>query len=246
MIDTHVCGSGAGRQIRFAMKSLESRITDLEDNFVERKEGIRSNDEIRKAVVSFANSLLEGQTAVLFIGVSNDGAVTGVSESDAEKFQQRVRRICEDDCFPPIVIRTVDVITADNRHVLAFEFGHSQARPHFTGHAFVRVGSESVKASASKLDELIASRNTTAERLLAAKDKHELVTVVIPDRALIPGQFQFSQRREWTCTVESCDAFTVRILDHGAQRYWTLPLEFLVFGKDPKSDRLLVEYTRTR
>jgi len=55
------------------MKSLESRITDLEDDFVERKEGIHGKDEIRKAVVSFANSLLEDQTAGLFIGVSNDG-----------------------------------------------------------------------------------------------------------------------------------------------------------------------------
>jgi len=232
--------------MRFAMKSLKSRITDLEDNFVERKEGIRSNDEIRKAAVSFANSLLEGQTAVLFIGVSNDGAVTGVSESDAEKFQQRVRRICEDDCFPPIVVRTVDVITVDNKHVLAFEFGPSQARPHFTGHAFVRVGSESVNASPMLLDELIASRNTKAGQLLAAKDKQALVTVIIPDRALIPGKSQFSQRREWTCSVDSCDALTVRFLDHGAQRFWSLPLEFQVFGKDPSRDRLLVEYTRTR
>jgi hypothetical protein len=228
------------------MKSLESRIPDLEDNFVERKEGIRGNDEIRKAVVSFANSLLEGQTAVLFIGVSNNGVVTGVSEADAEKFQQRVRRVCEDDCFPPIAIRVADVITIDNKHVVAFEFGPSENRPHFAGQAFVRVGSESVKASASKLNELVANRNTRAGRLLAAKDKNELVTVVIPDRAQIPGQLPFSSRREWTCTVDSCDALTVRFLDHGAQRFHSLPLEFLVFGKDPNRDRLLVEYTRTR
>jgi hypothetical protein len=97
-----------------------------------------------------------------------------------------------------------------------------------------------------KLDELIASRNSSAGRLLAAKDKQELVTVVIPDRALIPGQSQFSSRREWTCTVDSCDAFAVRVFDHGAHRYWSLPLEFLVFGKDPNRDRLWVEYTRTR
>jgi hypothetical protein len=45
---------------------------------------------------------------------------------------------------------------------------------------------------------------------------------------------------------DSCDAFAVRVFDHGAHRYWSLPLEFLVFGKDPNRDRLLVEYTRTR
>lgn len=229
-----------------SQRSLKSRIGDLEDNFIERKEGIRGNDEIRKAVVSFANSLLEGQTAVLFIGVSNNGAVTGVSETDAEKFQQRVRRICEDDCFPPIAIRTADVITIDNQHVVAFEFGPSANRPHFAGQAFVRIGSESVKASASKLDELVASRNTKAGRLLAAKDRHEFVTVVIPDRALIPGHLPFSQRREWDCKVESCDAHAV-VVDHiAAGKSWTLPLEYLVFGRDPNRNRLLVEYTRIR
>jgi hypothetical protein len=229
-----------------SQRSLEFRIGNLEDSFIERKEGIRSNDEIRKSVVSFANSLLDGETAVLLIGVSNNGEVTGLSETDAEKFQLRVRRICEDDCFPPIAIRTADVITINSRHVVAFEFGPSANRPHFAGQAFVRVGSESVKASASKLDELIASRNTKAGRLLAAKDRHEFVTVVIPDRALIPGQLPFSQRREWDCKVQSCDAHVV-VLDHiAAGKFWTLPLEYLVFGKDPNRDRLLVEYTRTR
>jgi hypothetical protein len=178
---------------------------------------------------------------VLFIGVGDNGAVTGVSEADAEKYQKRVRRICEDDCFPPIAIRTIDAITVNGKHVVAVEFGPSQNRPHFAGQAFVRIGSESVKASASKLDELIASRNSKAGRLLAAKSKP-----VIPVRALIPGQSQFSSRREWTCSIESCDAHAVRILDHGSGRYWALPLDYLVFGKDPNLDRLLIEYTHIR
>ena len=93
---------------------------------------------------------------------------------------------------------------------------------------------------------MIASRNTKAGRLLAAKDRHEIVTVVIPDRALIPGQLQFSSRREWECRVEGCDAHAVALLDVSAGRTWTLPLEFLLFGKDPNRDRLLVEYTRVR
>ena len=64
--------------------SLQSRVGDLEDSFVERKAGLQSKDEIRKTVVSFANSLLDGQTAVLFIGIANDGKVAGVSAEDAE------------------------------------------------------------------------------------------------------------------------------------------------------------------
>ena len=97
--------------------------------------------------------------------------------------------------------------------MIAFEFGPSQNRPHFAGHAYIRVGSESVKVSASKLDELIASKNTKAGRLLAAKDKHEHVTLIIPVGADFPLGYPTSQRREWECTVDRCDAHYARFYD---------------------------------
>lgn len=227
-------------------RSIESRTGDLEDNFVERKQSVFSNDEIRKTVVSFANSLFEGQTAVLFIGIADDGKVTGIAAADAEKIQKKVRRVCEEDCYPPIAIRAADAIIIDGKHVVAFEFGASSNRPHFAGHAYLRVGAESVKASASKLDELIASRNTKAGRLLAAKDRHEIVMVVIPDGADIPGHGQFNSRRDWECKVDSCDAQTVTFYRLAAQSTVTLALECLLFGRDPHRPRLLIEYTRTR
>jgi len=224
--------------------TLRARIADLEDSLIERKQGVHSNDDIRRVVVSFANSVPEGHTAVLFIGVTNDGIVTGVAADDTDKIQQKLRRVCEEDCFPAIAIHLVDVITIDGKHVIAFEFGPSQSRPHFAGHAYIRVGSESVKASASKLDELIASKNTTAGRLLAAKDRREHLTLIIPVGASIPGQYPFSSRREWECTVERCDAQIARFYDIAAQRSWDLPVEFLLFSWDSNRDRLLIEYTR--
>jgi Putative DNA-binding domain len=227
-----VIGDRAARK-RMNSPTLRARIADLEDSLTERKQGVQSHDEIRKAVVSFANSVPEGHTAVLFIGVANDGTVTGVATDKTDKIQQQVRRVCEEDCFPAIAIHLVNVITIDGKHVIAFEFGPSQSRPHFAGHAYIRVGSESVKASASKLDELIASRNTKAGRLLAAKDKYEHVTLVIPVGATIPGQYPFSSRREWECTVAHCDAHSARFYQIAAQRYWDLPLEFLLFSRDP-------------
>jgi hypothetical protein len=87
-------------------------------------------------------------------------------------------------------------------------------------------------------------KNTTAGRLLAAKDGRELLTLVIPAGASIPGQYPFFSRREWECTVEHCDAQVARSYDVAAQRYWDLPLEFPLFSKDPNRNRLLIEYTR--
>lgn len=225
--------------------SLIARLADLEDSLVERKQGLQSNDEIRKAVVSFANSVPEGHTAVLFIGVARDGTVTGVDADQVEKYQQRVRRICEEDCFPAIAIHLARALTVGGKHVIAFEFDHRQNRPHFAGQAYIRVGSESVKASAAKLDELIASRNTKAGRLLAAKDKSEHVTLILPAGTRIPGQYPFSSQREWECTVAQCDAHSAKFYDIAAHRHWDLPLEFLLFSRDPNRDRLLIEYTRS-
>src|SRR5580658_8818101 len=223
--------------------SLKARIADLEDSLIERKQGIHSKDDIRKAVVSFANSVPEGHTAVLFIGVADDGAVTGIAADQADKIQQRVRRICEDDCFPAIAIQLATVLPIDGKHVIAFEFGPSQNRPHFAGHAYIRVGSESIKASAPKLDEMIAAKNTKAGRLIAAKNKVENVTVVIAAGAHIPGQpYPFVHRREWECTVADCDAQIARFYDIAKQRHWDLPVEPLVFSRDPNWGRLLVEY----
>jgi Schlafen, AlbA_2 len=223
---------------------LSARLANLEDGLTERKQGVQSNDEIRKAVVSFANSVPEGHTAVLFIGVANDGTVAGIPADQVEKVQQKVRRICEEDCFPAIAIQLARALDIEGKHVVAFEFGPSRNRPHFAGHAYIRVGAESVKASASKLDELIAAKNTTAGRLLAAKDRHEHITLVLPAGTSVPGQHPFSQRREWECLVQACDAHTARFYQIAKQQTWDLPLEFLVFGRDPNVDRLLVEYTR--
>jgi hypothetical protein len=240
----HITASG-NLQVGANAASLRDRIANLEDGLTERKQGLHSNEDIRKVAASFVNSVPEDRTAVLYIGVANDGTIVGVSNDDAEKFQIRVRRICEDECFPPIAIKFVEVLNIEGKNVIAFEFGLSPNRPHFTGHAYLRIGSESVKASASKLDELIASRNTKAGRLLAAKDRYEHLTLHFPVRSRLPGQHPFSQRRSLECVVEACDAHIAKFLDLAEQRSYTLPLEPLLFGWDPQHYRLLVEYTPT-
>jgi integrase len=224
--------------------SLKARIANLEDGLTERKQGIQSNDEIRKAVVSFANSVPEGRTAVLFIGVANDGAVVGLTVEEAEKVQQRVRRVCEEDCYPAIAIRLAESIEIDGKYVVGFEFGPSPNRPHFAGHAFVRVGSESIKASASKLDELIASKNTKAGRLLAAKEKYEHLTLILPAGARIAAGHPLARRRDLECIVQHCEAQHAVFYDIADRSTLSLPLDWLSFSWDTARNRLLLEYTR--
>lgn len=63
-------------------EELKERLGDAEDAWTERKTAAHSED-IRKTLVAFANSVPEGEEAILFVGVDNQGNVLGVT--DAEK-----------------------------------------------------------------------------------------------------------------------------------------------------------------
>jgi hypothetical protein len=82
----------------------ESELTRLlnnsESHWVERKPPTVNGAEIRNTLVAFANSVSEGQHAVLFIGVSNDGKPQAVTNTD--KLQKTVTQIAEHDCYPPV------------------------------------------------------------------------------------------------------------------------------------------------
>jgi predicted HTH transcriptional regulator len=180
---------------------------------------------------------------VLYIGVANDGAIAGLTPADLEKVQQQVRRICEEDCFPAIAIKLVEIIETDDRRAVAFEFSASPNKPHFAGHAYQRIGSSSVKASASKLEELIASKNTTAGRLIAAKDSVEHLTLIRPAGAIVDGN-RLARTRESECTVLDCNAHHAKFYDISSQEHFALSLKFLSLSWDIRRNRLLVEYIR--
>lgn len=130
------------------------------------------------------------------------------------------------------------------KYIVGFEFGPSQNRPHFAGHAFVRVGSESLKVSASKLDELIASKNTKAGRLLAAKEKYEHLTLILPAGARIAAGHPLARRRALACTVQHCEAQHAVFYDIADRSSISFPLDSLAFSWDTARNRLLLEYTR--
>jgi hypothetical protein len=152
---------------------VKRRLLDLEDGWTERKPQNVGKDDVRKTLVAFANSIPEGEEAILFIGVADNGQPLGVDNPD--KTQKSVRQYV-DLCYPAIR-HTSKVVEWDGKHIVAVIVQPDHNRPHFAGPAFVRIGSESVKASDSVFQELIASRTSKARALLEAKRKDELVSV---------------------------------------------------------------------
>ena len=219
---------------------LLNRLGDAEDNFIERKPASANRDEIRKTVVAFANSVPEGRTAVLLVGIRNDGKFDAVPNPD--KLQKTVREICEQDCYPPIKF-SAEVLKPEGGPVLAVVIPASTNRPHFAGPAYVRRGSESVAASGEAFDELVHSRNSKCAAVL--KLRGQTISVLALQHKLGVAQHipDTGYREGIECRVEVADAQSVRLLILGSDRYVTEPLDHVKVSYDEERHRPMLVVT---
>lgn len=219
---------------------IRGKLLSAEDHFVERKREGANAAEIRKTLVAFANSLPEGQHALLFLGVGDRGEIAGVADTDS--LQRTVRNTAENDCYPPVKCTCV-VLREDGLPVVAVVVESSKERPHFTGPAYVRRGSESVKASPALYEDLIASRNDKARRIIAEKGKGISVKW---KNAGIPGVW-------WSSTIvppsgrdyriNACDAHCVQIEDLNYGHIHNVPLEKVAIASVSGSPRMKLVIT---
>ena len=222
-----------------AMVSMvRSRLKNHEDGFIERKPPGVSSEDICKTLVAFANSLDEGQQAILFIGVADKGALIGVENTD--KMQKTVRTLAMERCYPSIFCTCV-VFQESGKSIVAVIVNPSSNRPHFAGPAYMRRGSRSEKASAELFDELIASRNTKAGAILRSKGK--LVTVIeySPVYKRVPKIRHADagnriETIEYEARIIECDAHTVRLDRLGT--HIAEPLDKISISRDEREWRL--------
>lgn len=164
----------ADRRSSLSNEELLLWLRNPEHHFVERKVYSDLGDAL-KTIVAFANSAPIGSPAVLFIGVLNDGEIQ--PEQDLDGIQKKLgRKFAE--AYPPIYYETRIVQDALGRRCLAIVVPGSALRPHFSGKAFIRVGSESREASEDQYEELIAQRSSKIRKLLAWKGKSVTITLV--------------------------------------------------------------------
>ena len=202
---------------------LLSRLDQSEDPWVERKQSFTER-EVRKTLVAFANSVREGEAAVLFLGASNDGHHPGLE--DADETQKKVRLQATEKSYPLIEYQACVLPVSVNgqpREVLAVVVPFSQNRPHFARVAYIRQGSESKAASAEVFKELVASQNDKARRLLQHKGQRVML------------RFRSESRFSYDVDgmVQSCDAITVTILDQ-ERTLWSYPIpEVQIYDEKP-------------
>ena len=215
-------------------QQFEQSLRAIEDAYLERKpEGV-NREEIRKTFVAFANSVEEGREAVLLVGVDNDVNVLGVQ--DADRKQRDVRRYVE-DCFPAIEYQA-QVFEVNGRSVIAFSVPYSARRPHFSGPAFVRRGSESVTATSGQYEDLIASRVEKCRVLQGWRD--QTISILEDNYRLGRGPVQGEWRAAREGRVLACDAHTVRLRDTGSDEHFTVELRQVELGYDEVRHRRLL------
>lgn len=176
---------------------LRQRLKDREDGWTERKSKGVNTEDITKTIVAFANSLPDGQKAVLFIGIADkSGEIEGVDDTDG--LQKRVRHAAEKRTYPPIYLgHNTRVLNEGGKNIVAVIIEASKAGPHFAGPAYVRVGSESVEASTRQFDMLIARRTSVARLIIDAMEKDQLVLVELV--------FHVNNKPRLQCKVTECN-----------------------------------------
>ena len=174
---------------------LHELLNSPEDLLIERKSKGVSSEDICKTLVAFANSTPEDREGILFIGIADDGVLSGVDDPD--EIQKRIRRISETKCYPKVPVQC-RVLSANGVNVVAAIVPFSPNRPHFAGPAYVRKGSESVTASSEMFEELITSRNDIARKILEYRDKDTEILIDLPS--------PYSQREvmRFRCKVKEC------------------------------------------
>ncbi|OFW05507.1 MAG: hypothetical protein A3G20_06750 [Acidobacteria bacterium RIFCSPLOWO2_12_FULL_59_11] len=211
-----------------------------EDALLERK--VESDlKDLLKTLVAFANSVRPEHTATILIGEKNDGTVQGVTNPD--QIQKKVRSDC-DEIYPSIVWRS-QVYERDGKHCVRVEIEYSVETPHFGGIAWVRRGSETVKAADEVFQRLIEFRLSKVRELAMWLDKEVTVkgeTGVPPVGSYFSGSTSNPYHPRWH---EQADAklnfvnsfwatFEVESKNHSE------PLEKLTLSWDDSKNRLLL------
>jgi len=198
-----------------------------EDSLFERK--VESDlKDLLKTLVAFANSVRPEHVAVLLIGERDDGTIDGVTNPD--NIQKKIREEC-DKIYPDIVWRST-VYEKDAKRCVRVEIEYSGDTPHFGGPAWIRRGSETIKASDEVFQQLIDTRSDVIRELskwvgknvTAGGDNNSKLWYGYP-RTVFELR---SVNRHWVTLAE---------ID-GKKRVKSQPLEKIILSYDDNEDRL--------
>jgi hypothetical protein len=157
-----------------------------------------------------------------------------------DTLQKKIRGICKRECFPPIIFQS-EVLSVEGMNVVAVVVPESNSRPHFAGPAYVREGSESVRASEELFKDLLTSHTDPGRAIL--KHKGEMITVVTHRKKLGSTKYLGDKlyRAIHECRVESCNPHYVTLYDYNTKQTVNEPLKNITVSFDHKRSRFQID-----
>ena len=147
-------------------------------------------------------------------------------------------RICSNECYPPITVR-LESCQVDGKPVLAVIVPHSPQRPHFSGHAFRRVGSQNIKSDEAAYSDFITARSSVGAKILENRGK--VVTVRTHGKKLgDPKPLAPNVSEHGQFTIEACDPHTVTLQSIASGRRYVEQIENFSVSQEPSGNLLLL------
>jgi hypothetical protein len=206
-----------------------------EDNLLERKTESDLGD-LLKTLVAFANSVRPGHTAVILIGEKDNDTVQGVT--DADNIQKTIRKHC-DKIYPPILWKSI-VYEKEGKYCVRIEIEYDGDTPHFGGIAWVRKGSETIKASDEVFQKLIELRLDKVRELAKWIDKN--ITIEPDPQALVDPHFfhYLPVKNRFNSKLLKVNNFWATFLEEGGKNNMSMPLEKIILNWDNQHNRLML------
>jgi hypothetical protein len=135
-------------------------VWQAEDSLRERK--VESDlKDLLKTMVAFANSVAPEDVAQIFIGVTDDGTIQGLVDPDS--IEKSVKKQA-DKIYPEIYYKC-HVFVDNGKSYLRVDIRHNGLAPHFGGPAWVRRGSETIKATEQVYQQMVELRSQKTRKL---------------------------------------------------------------------------------
>lgn len=167
-------------------EQLQSLLSDLESDRIERTTSTNNTDKFAQAVCAFANDLPNHrQPGYLLIGVDDLGAVAGIDITD--RLLQNLGALRSDGNIQPLPALTVSKHTLPGGEIAVVEVQPSDLPPvRYKGQVWLRIGPR--KAIASEQEErVLIERRTAYARTFDAQPCREAVLDDLNDERFLLG-----------------------------------------------------------
>lgn len=138
--------------------------------------------------------------------------------------------------YPPIYY-TTKIVAEDSRECLAVIVPGSRAKPHFAGHPYLRDGSQTITADASKYEALLAARTGMTQELQRWIGRD--ITLNLISRR--DGVAYERDRHYVDAQIMACNQFFVTV--HFNNQRTSYPLSRVEIAYDHRHDRSQLEVT---